>query len=72
MPALRDAEVARYRMVTQRTAEDEADQWVTAGNAAGAVVAEVGCGPGAVSAVLAKCCFSRFAKTRVISRSGDR
>lgn len=52
--ALSDAEVARYRMMAQRAAEDEADQWAAAGIAAGAVVADVGCGPGAVSAVLAK------------------
>ena len=52
--ALSDAEVARYRMMAQRAAEDEADQWAAAGISAGAVVADVGCGPGAVSAVLAK------------------
>ena len=44
--ALSDAEVARYRMMAQRAAEDEADQWAAAGIAAGAVVADVGCGPG--------------------------
>ena len=52
--ALSDAEVARYQMMAQRAAEDEADQWAAAGIAAGAGVADVGCGPGSVSAVLAK------------------
>ncbi len=52
--ALSDAEVARYRMMAQRAAEDEADQWAAAGIAAGAVVADVRCGPGAVSAGLAE------------------
>ena len=51
---LSDAEVAGYRMMARRAAEDEADQWAAAGIAAGAVVADVGCGPGAVSVVLAE------------------
>lgn len=51
---LSDEEVARYRRMAQNAALDEADQWAAAGIAAGAVVADVGCGPGAVSAVLAE------------------
>jgi hypothetical protein len=46
--ALSDEEVARYRFMAKRAAEDEADQWAVAGIVAGAVIADVGCGPGAV------------------------
>ena len=52
--ALSDAEVARYRFMAQRAAQQEAEQWAAAGVVTGAVVADVGCGPGAVSAVLAE------------------
>jgi len=52
--ALSDEEVARYRFMAQRAALDEADQWAAAGVVEGADVADVGCGPGAVSAVLAE------------------
>jgi len=52
--ALSDAEVARYRLMAQRAALDETDQWTAAGVVEGAEVADVGCGPGAMSAVLAQ------------------
>ena len=52
--ALSDAEVARYRFMAQEAARDEADQWAAAGVVEGAQVADVGCGPGAMSAVLAQ------------------
>ena len=52
--ALSNAEVARYRAMAQRAAADEADLWAAAGVVAGATVADVGCGPGAISAVIAE------------------
>lgn len=52
--ALSEAEVARYRAMAQTAAADEADQWVAAGIVAGATVADVGCGPGATSVVIAE------------------
>ena len=53
--ALRVSEVeqARYRMMAETAAAYEAAEWKAAGVALGAVVADVGCGPGAVLAVLA-------------------
>lgn len=51
--ALSDVELARYRMMAEAAARSEADLWAAAGVAEGAVVADVGCGPGAVSVVLA-------------------
>lgn len=51
---LSDAEVARYRAMAQAAEQDEREQWAAAGIVPGAVVADVGCGPGAVSAVLAR------------------
>lgn len=50
---LSDDEVARYRLMAQGAARDEHELWAAAGITEGAVVADVGCGPGAVSAVLA-------------------
>lgn len=47
-------EIARYRMMAQRAAESEAALWEAAGAVADAVVADVGCGPAAVSVVLAE------------------
>ncbi len=51
---LSDAEVARYRFMAQGAARIEREQWTVAGITEGARVADVGCGPGAVSAVLAE------------------
>lgn len=54
MLALSDAELARYQFMAQLAVLDEADQWAAAGVVEGAEVADVGCGPGALSAVLAR------------------
>ena len=51
---LSDAELGRYRFMAETAARMEADLWAAAGVVAGAVVADVGCGPGAISAVLAR------------------
>lgn len=52
--ALDEAEVARYRMMAAHARGAEADLWRRAGVLPGARVADVGCGPGAVLAVLAE------------------
>jgi SAM-dependent methyltransferase len=52
--ALSDEEVARYRLMAEQAAESEGEQWAAAGIVEGATVADVGCGPGAVSAVIAR------------------
>jgi FkbM family methyltransferase len=49
-----DEEIARYRFMAEMAARSEADQWLAAGIVEGATVADVGCGPGAVSAALAR------------------
>jgi SAM-dependent methyltransferase len=46
-------ELARYRFMAERAREREADLWRLAGLTAGARVADIGCGPGAVLRVLA-------------------
>ena len=46
-------EVQRYRFMADRARADEAELWRRAGIGPGAVVADVGCGPAAVSVVLA-------------------
>jgi SAM-dependent methyltransferase len=51
---LSDAELTRYRLMAEGAARAERDWWAAAGVAEGAVVADVGCGPGAVSLVLAR------------------
>lgn len=51
---LSDAEVDRYRMMASSARASEADLWSVAGIREGAVVADVGCGPGAVSALVAE------------------
>ncbi len=51
---LSDAELARYQQMAETAARAERDLWAAAGVAEGAVVADVGCGPGAVSVVLAQ------------------
>jgi SAM-dependent methyltransferase len=50
---LSDDELARYRLMAEHAHAGEADLWSLAGVGAGARVADVGCGPGAVSALLA-------------------
>lgn len=49
-----DVEVGRYTLMAELAQADEAELWERAGVVPGAVVADVGCGPGAVSAVLAQ------------------
>ena len=51
---LSDVELARYRFMAEHAARFEADLWAAAGVVEGAAIADVGCGPGAVSAVLAR------------------
>lgn len=49
-----DEEIARYRFMADRARRNEADLWEQAGIVAGATVADVGCGPAAVSVVMAE------------------
>jgi FkbM family methyltransferase len=49
-----EIEVERYRLMAEMARELEADAWELAGIVPGAVVADVGCGPGAVSVVMAE------------------
>ncbi|MGH3824192.1 MAG: class I SAM-dependent methyltransferase [Pseudonocardiaceae bacterium] len=51
---LSDDERARYRMMALRAREREADLWQLAGLTPGARVVDVGCGPGAMMAVMAE------------------
>jgi len=51
---LSEVELARYQFMAESAAESEADLWAKAGVAEGAAVADIGCGPGAVSSVLAR------------------
>jgi SAM-dependent methyltransferase len=51
---LSEPERARYRAMAQWAVEDEAHLWTSAGIVPGAVVADVGCGPGATLARLAE------------------
>lgn len=51
---LSDAELARYRMMAGAARRDEAVQWEAAGIVAGARIADVGCGPGAVLVQMAE------------------
>jgi ubiquinone/menaquinone biosynthesis C-methylase UbiE len=50
---LSDEERARYRFMAETALRTEGSQWAAAGVREGAAVADVGCGPGAVSVVLA-------------------
>lgn len=51
---LSEAELARYQFMAETAAQSEADLWAAAGVAVGTEVADIGCGPGAVSAVLGR------------------
>jgi SAM-dependent methyltransferase len=51
---LSDAERTRYRMMAAAAREQEAELWRRAGIVEGARVADVGCGPGAVLAEIAR------------------
>jgi SAM-dependent methyltransferase len=50
---LSDDEVARYRLMAEQARDQEAALWAQAGVAPGARIADVGCGPGAILAMLA-------------------
>jgi SAM-dependent methyltransferase len=52
--ALSEEEQGCYRLMAEMAAAEEAADWVSAGISAGAAVADVGCGPGAMLAVLAE------------------
>lgn len=52
--ALSAVEVERYHVMAEVARRSEARQWATIGIADGASVADVGCGPGAVSALVAR------------------
>ncbi len=52
--AVSEAEVQRYRFMADRARSDEGMLWRRAGIRPGAVVADVGCGPAAVSVVIAE------------------
>jgi FkbM family methyltransferase len=52
--ALSDSEIRRYTMIADRARSSEAHLWETAGIVPGAVVADVGCGPAAMSVCMAK------------------
>lgn len=51
---LSEAELGRYRLMAEAARLSEADLWAGAGIRPGARVADVGCGPGAVLAVMAR------------------
>lgn len=65
---LSEAELNRYRFMAESAARAERDWWAAAGVGEGAVVADVGCGPGAVSVVLAR---SVGPSGRVLAVDGD-
>lgn len=52
--AISEVELSRYRMMAQGARAAEADLWPLAGLVPGATVADVGCGPAAMSVMLAK------------------
>jgi ubiquinone/menaquinone biosynthesis C-methylase UbiE len=52
--ALSEVELDRYRIMATTAAADEAAWWAAAGITPGARVADVGCGPGALLAELAR------------------
>jgi ubiquinone/menaquinone biosynthesis C-methylase UbiE len=49
-----DVEVERYRFMAESARESESDLWAAAGIVSGAHVADVGCGPAAMSVVMAE------------------
>jgi SAM-dependent methyltransferase len=51
--ALSEAELERYRSMAESARRSESRQWAMIGIAPGATVADVGCGPGAVSMLVA-------------------
>ena len=51
---LSEVELGRYRMMAEAARLAEAAQWAGAGIRPGARIADVGCGPGAALAVMAR------------------
>lgn len=51
---LSDVELARYELMAAKAREVEAELWAKAGVVAGATIADIGCGPGAVAVALAR------------------
>lgn len=51
---LSEAELARYQFMAETAARMEGSLWAAAGVVEGAAVADIGCGPGAISGVLAR------------------
>ena len=51
---LSDSEIRRYTMVAERARSNEAELWETAGIVPGAVIADIGWGPAAMSVCMAK------------------
>lgn len=51
--ALSEEEVARYRFMAEVAQRAEADRWTASGIIPGAIVADVGCGPAAMSVTIA-------------------
>jgi FkbM family methyltransferase len=52
--ALSDSEIRRYALIAERAKSSEVQLWATAGIVPGAVVADVGCGPAAISVCMAR------------------
>ncbi|HEV2760787.1 MAG TPA: methyltransferase domain-containing protein [Acidimicrobiales bacterium] len=51
---LNEAELGRYQFMAETAARMEGSLWAAAGVVQGATVADIGCGPGAISGVLAR------------------
>src|SRR5258708_4932721 len=52
--AISDVEIQRHLFMAERARSSEAELWQQAGIVPGAIVADVGCGPAAVSVVMAR------------------
>lgn len=73
---LSDAEIARYQLMAEAAEQSERDLWIAAGAAPGARIADVGCGPGAISVRLASlaspdggvCAVDRDAEALTVAR----
>lgn len=67
---LSEIELTRYQYMAESAAQREADMWAAAGVVEGAAVADVGCGPGATSAVLARL-VGHSGHVRAVDRDPD-
>src|SRR4051794_10163139 len=52
--SLSESEIQRFQLMARFALATEAGQWAAAGVVPGAVIADVGCGPGAITVELAK------------------